>query len=131
MGIVQLKRINEILKKRAKKAFLYNKKLKDFKQINLPCDINGWFIYVIRLNKKYTQKARDKIIKQMTKKGIQCSNYFYPIHLQPYYKEMFGFKKGDFPICEQISQRTIALPFYNNLKEKEINFVVKTLRQFL
>lgn len=131
MGIVQFKRINEILGKRAKKASLYNKRLKDFKEIGLPNNVNSWFIYVIKLNKKYTQKARDKIIKSMAKKGIQCSNYFYPIHLQPYYKKKFGFKKGDFPICEQISQRTIALPFYNNLKEEEIDFVVKTLGELL
>lgn len=131
MGIVQLERIDEILEKRARVASLYNEKLKDFQEIDLPSSVTSWFIYVIRLNEKYSQKTRDKIIKSMAKKGIQCSNYFYPIHLQPYYKKMFGFKKGDFPICEQVSQRTIALPFYNNLQEEEIDFVVKTLGQFL
>jgi len=131
MGIAQLKRINEILRKRVKIASFYTKKLKDFKEIDFPKSRGGWFVYVIKLNKKYSQKARDRIIKQMGQKGIQCSNYFYPIHLQPYYKKKFGFKEGDFPICEQVSQRTIALPFYNNLQEKEINFVIKTLRQFL
>jgi len=131
MGIVQLRRINEILRKRAKIASFYNKKLKDFKEIDLPYNTESWFVYVIKLNKKYSEKARDKIIRRMSQKGIQCSNYFSPIHLQPYYKKKFGFRKGDFPICEQVSQRTIALPFYNNLQEKEIDFVVKTLRQFL
>jgi len=129
IGVVQLERIKEILKKRTKIAFLYSKKLKDFKEIDLPDTSGGWFVYVVRLKRKYSQKNRDKIIKEMQKKGIQCSNYFYPIHLQPYYKKIFSFKKGDFPICEGISERTIALPFYNNLTEKEIDFVVKNLKE--
>jgi len=44
---------------------------------------------------------------------------------------MFGYKKGDFPVTESISQRTIALPFYNNLKERDIDYVVKKLKKTL
>jgi len=131
MGIAQLKRIEEILEKRARVACLYNEKLKDFEEIELPHKTNSWFVYVIRLKKRYSQQDRDRIIKKMIENEIQCSDYFQPIHLQPYYKKIFGYKKGDFPNCEQVSQRTIALPFYNNLQEKEIDFIVKTLRQFL
>lgn len=129
MGVAQLERIDEILERRAKVAFLYNQKLKDFKEIELPNNTSSWFVYIIRLNQKYKQEDRDKIIREMADNEIQCSNYFQPIHLQPYYKEGFGFEQGDFPICEQVSQRTIALPFYNNLKEKEIDFIVKTLKK--
>ncbi len=128
VGIVQLKRINEILAKRNKAASLYNEKLKEIKGIELPDSSGSWFVYVIRVDKK---DERDKIIKQMVEKGIQCSNYFYPIHLQPFYKKLFGYKKGDFPISEDISQRTVALPFYSNLSEKEIEFIVETLKGFL
>jgi perosamine synthetase len=67
----------------------------------------------------------------MSKKGIQCSNYFKSIHLQPLYKKIFGYKKGSFPVCEAVSDRTIALPFYNNLKEKEIKFVVDNFKEAL
>lgn len=131
MGIAQLKRIDEILEKRAKKASLYNEKLKDFEEIDLPCKTNSWFVYVVRLKEKYSQEDRDRIIRKMIGNGIQCSNYFYPIHLQPYYRENFGFKKGDFPNCEYVSERTIALPFYNNLPEEQIDFIVKTLKQII
>jgi len=125
MGIAQLKRIDEILEKRARVASLYNEKLKDFKEIDIPNNSGSWFVYVIKLDN------RDKIIKEMADNGIQCSDYFQPIHLQPYYKERFGFKQGDFPVCEQVSQRVIALPFYNSLQEEQIDFIVKTLRQIL
>jgi len=131
MGIVQLQRIEEVLKKRAKVASLYNEKLKDFEEIELPNNMSSWFVYVIRLNEKYEQEDRDRIIREMRERGIECSNYFYPIHLQPYYKKRFGFKQGDFPNCEYVSERTIALPFYNNLQEEQIDYIVETLKKII
>jgi len=133
LGISQLERLNEIIKKREKIAKVYNKKLKNFSEIKIPYiapDVKlSWFVYVIRLVKRFSQKKRNKIIQEMKRRGIQCSNYFQPIHLQPFYQKVFGYKMGDFPVCESVSQRTIALPFFNNLREKEIDFIVKSLNK--
>ena len=63
--------------------------------------------------------------------GIGCNNYFTPIHLQPFYRKMFGYKKGDFPVTEKVSERTIALPFYNNLKEEQIDYVCESLKEII
>jgi perosamine synthetase len=135
IGIAQLNRINEILKKREMVARMYNEKLKDFAEVEIPYIAPNvkisWFVYVIKLSKRYSKKNRDRVIKEMEKRGIQCSNYFQSIHLQPFYRKMFGYKIGDFPIAESVSQRTIALPFYNNLKEREINYVVKNLKEII
>jgi perosamine synthetase len=135
IGIAQLSRIKEILKKREKVARMYNQKLKDFPEIEIPYVAPNvkmsWFVYVIKLSKKYSKRERDKIIEEMAKRGIQCGNYFQPIHLQPIYRKIFGYRTGMFPVCESISERTIALPFYNNLKEKEIDFVVKSLKEIM
>jgi len=132
MGIAQLKRIREILSKRAGVAKLYNKKLKNIPGVETPHVAPGvkmsWFVYVIRLKSSF---EREKALSSLKEKGIGCSNYFSPIHLQPPYKKLFGYKKGDLPITENISQRTVALPFYNNLKEKDIDYVVKTLKETL
>jgi len=51
--------------------------------------------------------------------------------MQPFYKEMFGYKEGDFPVCERVAARTIALPFHNALTEKEVDYVVETLKGLL
>lgn len=132
LGAAQMGRIKEILSKRAKVAELYNKKLKNIESLEIPFIKPGsslsWFVYVVKLPKKLSGKKRDAIIKKMAEKGVQCSNYFKPVHLQPFYKKEFGYKKGNFPVTEDISQRTLALPFYNNLSEKEIEFVVKSLK---
>jgi len=132
MGVAQLKRIREIIAKRAKVAKLYNQALKDIPGIEIPYVAPGvkmsWFVYVIKLKES---SKRDKVLLSLKKQGIGCSNYFSPIHLQPPYKKMFGYKKGDFPITESISRRTIALPFYNNLEERDIDYVVKKLKNSL
>jgi perosamine synthetase len=62
---------------------------------------------------------------------IQASNYFPPVHLQPFIAEMLGHKCGDFPATERVSERTIALPFYNNLTKDHVAIVCKALKQLL
>ena len=133
LGVAQLSRIKEILRKRDKVAKLYNKKLKNIKGVTLPYVAPyakmSWFVYVIQV--AGTRKYRDNIMNKLREQGVSCSNYFQCIHLQPLYKKMFGYKRGDFSIAEEISDKTIALPFYNNLTEKEIDYVVKVLIQSL
>ncbi len=133
LGVSQMKRIEEIIKERERVAQLYNKKLKEIKELEIPYTNSknkiSWFVYVVKLSESFGGKKRDKIIKEMAKKGIQCSDYFQPIHLQPFYKNEFGYKMGDFLVAENISKRTLALPFFNNLKKGEINFVVENLKE--
>jgi len=143
LGIAQMKRFKEILRKRARVADIYNRRLwlsfglaqdkADALEIPYvkPGNKLSWFVYVVKLNKRMGGAKRDKIIKEMAKKGIQCSNYFQAIHLQPFYKKEFGHKFGDFPVAENVSRRTLALPFYSNLKEKEIDYIVKNLKKII
>jgi perosamine synthetase len=135
LGIAQLERIDEILAKRERVARNYNERLKDVEGLILPhFEENkkiSWFVYVVRMTRRFSQDNRDNVLKKLKEKGIGCSNYFSPIHLQPFYREMFGYKKGDFPVTERVSERTIALPFYNNLKEEEIDYVCEALKAII
>lgn len=135
IGHVQMTRISEILAKRAKVAKWYTDRLAGHKKltlqkINADCEIS-WFVFVIKLADTYTEKDRGNLIAALRERGIGCSNYFAPIHLQAFYRKDFGLKEGDFPICERIAARTIALPFHNALTEKEIDTVVTTLNSLL
>lgn len=135
LGIAQLERIDEILAKRERVARLYNERLKKTEELIIPQLQNNkkisWFVYVVRLINKYSLEDRDLILNKLREKGIGCSNYFTPIHLQPFYRKLFGYKKGDFPITEKVSERTIALPFYNNLKEEQIDYICENLKKII
>jgi perosamine synthetase len=65
------------------------------------------------------------------KKGVGCSQYFTPIHLQPFYVDQFGFKEGDFPACEALASRTVALPFHGTLTEAQIDRVCAAFTSLL
>jgi perosamine synthetase len=133
LGIAQLERIDEILKKREIVASLYNELLRDFVKFPETSDDarRSWFVYVVCLPNKYSKKFRDKILEELSKKGIGSNKYFPPIHLQPFYRKMFGYSKGDFEVTEHISERTIALPFHNNLNGKTITYVANCLKEIL
>ncbi|MDI6732232.1 MAG: DegT/DnrJ/EryC1/StrS family aminotransferase [Candidatus Margulisbacteria bacterium] len=136
LGIAQMQRIGEILAKREKVASLYNERLKRMEPLELPPLSSSnlkrsWFVYVVKLCSKYSKQDRKRILTGLREKGIGCNNYFPPIHLQPFYVEKYGYKNGDFPITESVAERTIALPFFNNLSEGQINYVVDNLRTLL
>ena len=131
LGCSQMERIEEILDKREKVAGMYGEKLAEVEEVQIPFIADyinkmSWFVYVVRLKRGID---RNEVIKYLNKEGVQCKPYFTPIHLQPFYKKMFGYKRGDFPITEDVSDRTIALPFFNNLKEEQIDYVVEKLKE--
>lgn len=134
LGNVQMQRLPEMLADRRRVAGDYMRQLMDCDDLVLPTvetDTDAtmsWFVFVVRLGADYGRVERDRIIDGMKRHEIGASNYFPCIHLQPFYQEQFGFKKSTFPIAESISERTLALPFYNRLDEKSVELICSTLR---
>jgi perosamine synthetase len=136
LGVIQMERIEEILNKRQRVAELYNQRLSEIKGVKIPYTGPNvkisWFVYVIRIDpEKFSGEDRDVIIRKLENRGINCRNYFPPIHLEPFYTEMFGYKRGDFPVTERVSNSTISLPFHNNLTEGEIEYICDSLKIIL
>jgi len=135
LGIVQLSRLEEIKAKRRRVAEWYAECLAAEPRVAAPiepagCDLS-WFVYVVRLAAGYGRQQRDAVLAAMIERGIQVSNYFPPVHLQPFMTADYGYKPGDFPITEDVAGRTIALPFYNNLARDEVRLVCRTLTEVL
>ena len=135
LGIVQLSRIEEFKAKRSRVAGWYQQELEGDGRIIAPCEPAGaemsWFVYVIRLSDSFSGDDRNSILTRMSDAGIQVSNYFPPVHLQPFIAEQLGLEAGSFAVTESVSQRTIALPFYNNLSQKDVKTVCNTLKSVL
>jgi perosamine synthetase len=129
LGLGQLSRLNYILQKRRNVAEAYHQALAAVPAVIPPCPEPGisWFVYVVRLQDEFTREHRDQIMGSLRSDGIGCNHYFTPIHLQPYYREMFGFRRGDFPVTKHVADRTIALPFFNNLRQDQIEVVTNSL----
>ncbi len=133
LGLAQLRRLPGMLQKRARAASLYSRLLSREKRVILPVSRpaakRSWFVYVLALAPPFTRSHRDKLVKLMAKKGVQCSTYFEPIHLQPFYRQAFGFKLGRFPHTEWVGDRTMALPFSSVLKPQQQYRVIKALQE--
>lgn len=131
LGVAQMRRLDEILEKRHRVAEQYVRRLAGHPHLVLPTidheAVMSWFVFVVRLAPSYTGEERDRIIAGLRRQEIGCADYFPCIHLQPFYRERFGFAPGMFPIAESVSQRTIALPFHNDLSPEEIDHVCQAL----
>lgn len=130
LGAVQLARLDELLAKRARVAAWYSERLSGEPDlITTPAPAASttrmsWFVYVIRLAGRID---RDALMRDLEQRGIPTRPYFTPIHLQPFYRDRFGLKPGDFPIAEDLGSRSLALPFSSVMTEEQVDFVCQTL----
>ncbi len=118
MGIGQLERFDAILAARSRVAETYNELLRDVDGVELPCTddanhIRSWFVYVVLLPDNET---RERVIATFEREGIGYNRYLPSIHLQPYMRERYGFREGLCPVSEDVSSRSLALPFFNGLQ---------------
>ncbi len=135
LGSAQLARVSDILARREEVARQYLRRLDGcawlrFQQVPEDCT-QSWFVFVVALQEPLERADRDAVLAGLQARGIGCSNYFPPIHLQPYMRERFGYSQGAFPVCERLAERTIALPFHTNLRTEEVEFVCRNLLELL
>jgi perosamine synthetase len=88
----------------------------------------SWFVYVVMLDAGID---RNGVIASLAEEGIASKPYLPSIHLQPYYRERFGYREGMLPVAEDASARTLALPFHSRLATDDQERVVETLARVL
>jgi perosamine synthetase len=132
LGITQLARLERFIAARERVARRYIKRLSQVEELVMPAPYRegriSWFVFVVRLADRFTQKDRDAVVAYLLSRGIGTNNYFSPVHLQNFYRRQFGYKPGDFPVTEKIAARTLALPFHNRLSAADQDLVVETLK---
>ncbi len=131
LGCSQLARIDEIVTARRRVASWYGEALAAVDGLIVPSapgnGVMSWFVYVVRLSDAFAREDRDAILDGLRARGIGCSDYFQPIHLQPYLRASLGTEPGQCPVTEAVSARTIALPFYVGLGKSDVSLVAEAL----
>jgi dTDP-4-amino-4,6-dideoxygalactose transaminase len=133
LGAVQIDRLDEILARRARVAGWYTSRLADVEALTLPVAAPwttrlSWFVYVVRVAPTID---RDAVIEALGRRGVPARTYFPPIHLQPFYRQRFGYKPGDFPIAEQAGASALALPFFGTMTETQVDEACGALREVM
>jgi perosamine synthetase len=133
LGIAQLERLDGMLAARGRVASSYRGALAGIEDLGLPCpdhggERRGWFVFVVQLPHGVD---RDATIRALAAKGIQSKPYLPAIHLMSFYRERFGHREGEFPVCEDIATRSLALPFFPEMSEGQVGRVAEELRAVL
>jgi perosamine synthetase len=126
LGLAQLEHLDEMLAARARVAGWYRQALAG-SEIALPCEdtggaVRGWFVFVVQV-----PRDRDGVIRRLRERGIASKPYLPAIHLMSFYRERFGHKEGEFPVCEDVAARSVALPFFPRMTEGEVAEVAEAL----
>ncbi len=133
LGLAQLDRLDGMLAARAHVADRYRDALAEIEGLELPCpdrggDRRGWFVFVVQLPREVD---RDETVRLLAGHGVQSKPYLPAIHLMSFYRQQFGHRPGEFPVCEDVAARALALPFFPGLTEGQIAQVVSALRTVL
>jgi dTDP-4-amino-4,6-dideoxygalactose transaminase len=134
LGLAQMQRIDELLAKRAQVAQWYNERLAPGiaagdERIERPCIAPtttrmSWFVYVVRV---LPPADRNEVMQTLNEAGIPSRPYFTPIHLQPFYAQTFGYRRGNFPVTESLGDISLALPFSSVMSEAQVDRVCQAL----
>jgi perosamine synthetase len=130
LGIAQMKRLDRLLAERARVAGLYREALVGIDGLGLPSpdrggNVRGWFVFVVQLPHGVD---RDEIVRALGAAGIQSKPYLPAIHLMSFYRERLGYGENRFPNCEDVSTRSLALPFFPEMGESQVERVAQILR---
>jgi perosamine synthetase len=128
IGVAQVERLPGFLEARATAAALYADALKELDVTRPPAGSRSWFVYVVLLPEHVD---RDAVIVKLGEMGIETKPYLPSIHLMSFYRERFGWREGQFPVSEDVSRRSLALPFFPGISESQVARVAEALTQLL
>jgi perosamine synthetase len=136
LGLAQLGHLDDMLAARARVAGRYREALAGLvaeRGLMLPCDdaggnVRGWFVFVVRLPEGVD---RDVTVGALRELGVQSKPYLPAIHLMSFYRERFGHRPGEFPVCERVAAASLALPFFPQLTDLQVERVAEALAQVI
>jgi perosamine synthetase len=136
IGLEQLKILDKLNKKRRENVAKLKENLRrieslGFQKVENP-ESHSWYLFSLMLDEKKATISRDRLLSQLKERGVEADVAWpLPIHLQPYFRERYGFKEGDFPNAEKLSRQIFQLPIHPFLSEDELGRVSLAVREIL
>ncbi|OPZ70052.1 MAG: UDP-4-amino-4-deoxy-L-arabinose--oxoglutarate aminotransferase [bacterium ADurb.Bin478] len=135
LGLHQLIKFPAMQQRRRRLAVLYRSLLEEVDELQMPPDPadveHAWHLFVIRLRPGLLKIDRDQFIEALHDHGIGTSVHFIPLHLHPYYRNAYGFRRGDFPHAEAAYDGAISLPLYPQLEEEKVETIARVVKKLI
>ncbi len=132
LGVHQLQELEGFIARRTVLAERYQEALADWPQWTLPktpafSHRHAWHLYTPLLNDQVAEMTRDEFMQKMKEKNIGTGLHFRAVHLYPYYREQFGFDRGDFPFAESAGDRIVSLPLFPSMTDAQHDRVLDVM----
>ena len=131
LGISQLNKLDKYIKRRREIVKKYNEAFKDIEWIKIPYEKEDVFsvfhLFVLQIDFDRIKKNRKEVMIELKNKGIGTQVHYIPVHTQPYYKNKFGFKWGDYPIAEDYYKKALSIPLYPMMTDKDVEYVIDSI----
>ncbi len=128
LGRAQLCKANRMWAQRKAIADLYDRAFSEIPELQVPYNDpsmqHAWHLYMLRLHLDRLRIDRQRFVAELKSKGIGVSVHFIPLHIHPYYRDLYGYKPGDFPVAHEEYQREISLPIYSRMTAKDVKRVI-------
>ena len=135
LGLTQLERLEGFLQRRREIAARYHDAFTALGLICQPPDggdhRHAWHLFVIQLPLEHLSADRAAIFRALRQAGVAVNVHYLPVHLQPYYRERFGYMPGAYPRAEQYYERALTLPIFPRMSEGDVERVIITTRDVL
>lgn len=135
IGIHQLSQIEKGWQVRKKIWKKYDDAFRNY-PVFIPAPVGGtikhaYHLYTLMLDIDKLRISRDRFVIEMKKRKVGVGIHYRALHLHPYYQKTFGYKEGDFPNAEWVSERTVSLPLSPKLSDKEIEEVIRAVKEVI
>lgn len=132
LGLVQLKRLPEILAKRRTVVGYYEAAMASFEGIKPPYKGPGAddvhpMVYAVHLGTRFTASGRKAVLEDLSTQGVEASDYGQALYTQQHYQER-GASRADCPVCQKTVDRVLALPLHHRVTADQVQFIVDTLK---
>ena len=135
MGLVQLRRLPALHRRRQAIVALYDAMLRDRPEIEplavQPNVMHAWHLYVVRIRPEQLRIDRDTLIEQMKAEGVGTAVHFIPLHLHSFYRDAFGYRPQDFPVASAAAEALLSLPLFTLMSDDDVRYAATTLGRIL
>lgn len=135
LGYSQLLKLPFFKKRRREIIAAYNSAFSGMEYLRTPtepADVCSCFhLYVVQIDFESLGKSRAKVMQELRERGIGTQVHYIPVHTQPFYKESFGYKEGDYPVAEKYYDQALSLPLYPGMSDDDINNVINAVKEVI
>lgn len=135
LGYSQLQKLDFFKKRRREIVAAYNKAFAGMQHLKTPVEpenVSSCFhLYAVQIDFSALGKSRTQVMQELRNKGIGTQVHYIPVHTQPFYKNTFGYKDGDYPVAEKYYEQELSLPLYPGMSDEDVENVIKAVKEIV